>query len=227
SVGYEPSKLFSIRGDFHSTTNGASYTAVTPHTEQGARFVVRIQPTDKLSIENETHLLNSKFITTDFENNVRSNAFTVSYALNERFSIYGGFSYESYYAQGDIDYNCTRGTPPCTDSLRDQEINHVWQGGIELKPAKRVGLRLTGNFDRSSGVGAILGVPPASAPATYNEPPAYGPVTWPLVTGTGYYDFPYAGRLSVDLQRTYYSEQIVTANNFAANLLTIKWTRDF
>jgi len=214
SVGYEPSKLFSIRGDFHSTTNGASYTAMTPHTEQGARFVVRIQPTDKLSIENETHLLNSKFITTDFENNVRSNAFTVSYALNERFSIYGGFSYESYFAQGNIVY--ARGTAPLNDILRDQELNRVWQGGIELKPAKRAGLRLTGNFDRSSGVGQISG-----------EPPAYGPVTWPLVTGTGYYDFPVAGRLSVDLQRTYYSEQIVTANNFAANLLTIKWTRDF
>ena len=95
-------------------------------------------------------------------------------------------------------------------------MNRVWQGGIEIKPTKRSGLRLTGNFDRSSGVGQISG-----------EPPAYGPVTWPLVTGTGYYDFPIAGRLSVDLQRTYYSEQIVTVNNFSANILTIRWTRSF
>jgi hypothetical protein len=33
--------------------------------------------------------------------------------------------------------------------------------------------------------------------------------------------------LSVDLQRTYYIEQIVTGNNFSANLLTIRWSREF
>jgi hypothetical protein len=41
------------------------------------------------------------------------------------------------------------------------------------------------------------------------------------------YDFPRAGKLSIDLQRTYYAQQIVTVNNFSANLLTIRWTRDF
>ncbi len=128
--------------------------------------------------------------------------------------MFAGFSYESYYAQGNILY--PRGTPPLSDLLRDQELNRVWSGGIEAKPAKRIGLRLSGNFDRSSGVGAISG-----------EPPAYGPVTWPLVTGTAYYDIPFAGQIAVDLQRTYYSEQIVTANNFSANLLTIRWTRPF
>jgi len=214
SFGYEPSKVFSIRGDFHSTTNGASYTATTPHTQQGTRFVVRFHPIEKLSVEDEVNVLNNKLIGVDFHNTIRSNAITVSYALNERFSVYGGFSYDSYYAQGDIVY--ARGTPPLNDFLRDQEMNRVWQGGIEIKPTKRSGLRLTGNFDRSSGVGQISG-----------EPPAYGPVTWPLVTGTGYYDFPIAGRLSVDLQRTYYSEQIVTVNNFSANILTIRWTRSF
>jgi len=214
SFGYEPSKVFSIRGDFHSTTNGASYTATTPHTQQGTRFVVRFHPIEKLSVEDEVNVLNNKLIGVDFHNTIRSNAITVSYALNERFSVYGGFSYDSYYAQGDIVY--ARGTPPLNDFLRDQEMNRVWQGGIEIKPTKRSGLRLTGNFDRSSGVGRISG-----------EPPAYGPVTWPLVTGTGYYDFPIAGRLSVDLQRTYYSEQIVTVNNFSANILTIRWTRSF
>ena len=224
-VGYEPSKLFSIRGDFHSQTNGAEYTSITPHTEQGAHFVVHVHPTDKLSIEDDAHILNDKLITTEFQNNVRANAITVSYSLGDRLSVYGGFTYESYYAQGNVDY--VRGTAPLTDFLRDQELNRVWQGGIELKPTKRSGLRLTGNFDRSTGVGAIFGVPAASAPANYNEPPAYGPLTWPLVTGSGYYDFPVAGRLSVDLERTYYSQQIVPVNNFGANLLTIKWRRSF
>ncbi len=92
----------------------------------------------------------------------------------------------------------------------------MWQTGIEAGPWKRAGMRFTFNFDRSTGVGQIAG-----------EPPAYGPLSWPLGTGTVYYNFPKAGRLSIDLQRTYYREEIVTANNFSANLLTIRWTRDF
>jgi uncharacterized protein YbjT (DUF2867 family) len=87
---------------------------------------------------------------------------------------------------------------------------------VDAKPSKCFGLRLTGNFDRATGLSQISG-----------EPPAYGPLTWPLVTGTVCWDFPKAGRLSVDLQRTYYLEQIVPGNNFSANLLTIRWTRSF
>jgi hypothetical protein len=225
SFGYEPSKKFSLRGDFHSTDNGASYTAITPHIGQAVRFAVQYHPLEKLSVEDEVNIGNNKLLTTNYRNDIRSNAITLSYSMGERFSVFGSFSYDSYYAQGNIDY--ARGTAPITDFLRDQELNRVWSGGIEGKPTKRTGLRLSGNFDRSSGVGAITGVPAATSPATYNEPPAYGPSTWPLATGTAYFDLPKAGRLAVDLQRTYYSEQIVTVNNFSANLLTIRWTKGF
>jgi hypothetical protein len=214
SFSYEPSKLFSVRGDFHSMNNGASYTTITPHTQQSTHFVVRFHPIAKLSVEDEVRIANNKLLTTNFENNVRSNAITISYSLGDRFSVFGGFSYESYYAQGNILY--VRGTPPLSDFLRDQELNHVWSGGVEGRPTKRLGLRLSGNFDRSTGTGAITG-----------EPPAYGPLTWPLVTGTVYYDLPRANRLAMDLQRTYYSEDIVMGNNFSANLLTVRWTKGF
>ncbi len=214
SFGYDPSKFFSIRGDFHSMDNGASYTAITPHTQQATHFVLRLHPMEKLTVEDEVSVANNKLLTTNFQNNIRSNAITVSYSLGERLSVFGGFSYDSYLAQGNILY--ARGTAPLADSLRDQELNRTWSAGIEAKPTKRIGLRLSGNYDRSSGVGAISG-----------EPPAYGPVVWPLVTGTAYYNLPYAGQFAVDLQRTYYVEQIVTVNNFSANLLTIRWTRAF
>lgn len=214
SFGYEPSKYFSVRGDFHSYTNGASYTAITPHTQVGTRLVFRVKPTDKVSIEDSMNIVNNKLIDTQFQNNIRSNAATLSYSFSEQFSIFGGFSYDSFFAEGNIQYQ--RGTPPLATFLRDQEVNRVWQGGVEANPVKRFGLRLTGNYDRSTGRGQIAG-----------EPPAYGPLTWPLVTGTVYYDFPRAGRLSIDLQRTYYVEQIVTVNNFSANMLTIRWTRNF
>jgi len=214
SVGYEPSKKFSIRGDLHSFTNGASYTAITPHTQVGGRAVIQFQPIPKLSFDDELNITNNKLIDTNYRSNFHGNTATLSYALNERFSIFAGFSYESFYAQGDIVY--LRGTPPLNDFLTDQEINRVWQGGVEVKPTRRFGMRLSGNYVRSTGLGQISG-----------EPPAYGPMTWPLVTGTVFYDVPKAGRFSVDLQRTYYIEQIVTVNNFSANLLTIRWTRDF
>jgi hypothetical protein len=223
SFGYEPSKLFSIRGDFHSMTSGASYTAITPHTQQGTRFMLRFHPIEKLSVEDEVSFANNKLIATAFENTMRSNAITVSYSLNDRLSVFGGFSYDSYYAQGDIEYTFRAPATPFTNFLRDQEVNRVWSGGFEAKPTKRTGLRFTGNFDRSTGTGAIYGVPPTSN----NEPPAYGPMTWPLVTGTLYGDLPYAGRIAVDLQRTYYNEEIVKANNFGASLLTIRWTKSF
>ena len=107
----------------------------------------------------------------------------------------------------------------------------MWSGGFEAKPTKRTGLRFSGNFDRSTGTGAISGLPPNNAPSTtsnpYNEPPAYGPRTFPLITGTLYGDVPYAGRIAVDLQRTYYDEDIVKVNNFSASLLTIRWTKSF
>jgi hypothetical protein len=214
SFGYEPSKLFSVRGDFHSTDSGSSYTAITPHTQEATHFVVRVHPLEKLTIEDEVSVANNKLLTTNFQNNIRSNAITVSYSLGERFSIFGGFSYDSYIAQGNILY--ARGTAPLADTLRDQELDRVWSGGIEAKPTKRIGLRLSGNFDRSSGVGAISG-----------EPPAYGPSVFPLVTGTAFYNFPIVGQLGVDLQRTYYDEQIITVNNFSANVLTIRWTKSF
>jgi hypothetical protein len=225
SFGYEPTKEFSVRGDFRTTDNGASYTAMMPHTEQAARFNVRYHPLSNLTVEDAVNIGNEKLLATNFKSNIRSNAITLSYSMGERFSVFAGFSYDSYFAQGNIDY--ARGTAPLTDVLRDQELNRVWSGGVEVKPTKRSGLRLSGNFDRSTGVGRITGVPAATTPATYNEPPAYGPETWPLVTGTAYYDLPRAGRLAVDLQRTYYIEQIVTANNFSANLLTIRWTKGF
>ena len=214
SVGYQPSKIFSVRGDIHTYDSGSSYTAITPHTEVAGHLITRFQPFKKVSLQDDLNLTNDKLIDSSFQDNIHSNTVTLSYSLNDRFSVFGGFTYDSIFAAGNIVY--ARGTAPLNDFLRDQEVDRVIQAGVEAKPSKYFGLRLTGNFDRSTGLGEISG-----------EPPAYGPLTWPLVTGTVYVNFPKAGRLSVDLQRTYYIEQIITANNYQANLLTLRWTRDF
>ena len=60
-----------------------------------------------------------------------------------------------------------------------------------------------------------------------DEPPKFGSLTYPLATGRLYYDVPQLVRFSLELQRSYYLEDIVRLNDFSANLLTITWTRDF
>jgi hypothetical protein len=206
--------MFSVRGDFQSVTNASSYTRISPHSDLSGRFVFRFQPTQRLSFENNLVIRERKLEETDFRNTVRSNAFHVTYALDRRFSVYGGFSYDSYLATAAVTF--VRGTPPLTATWRDQTISRVWQAGLSSQPWGRVGFDVSGNFIRTTGAGEISG-----------EPPTFGPMTWPLVTATAYYDFPKAGRLSIDLQRTYYLEEIVRGNDFQANLLTLRWTRDF
>ena len=212
--GYTPSQKLTLRGDIHSSTSGASYTAISPHTTIAGKLIARYRPLANLSIENALTISNARLIDTDYSNRIRSNTIMVAYAVEDRFSVFGGLGYDSYFAQGEIVY--ARGTSPLTGVLRDQEIHRVWQAGVDVRPVQRVGFRVSGNYDRLTGQGEIS-----------DEPPNYGPVKWPLATGTVYFDFPRAGRLSLDLQRTYYSEDLVPANNFSANLLTIRYTRGF
>jgi hypothetical protein len=212
--GYKPWAKLSLRGDIHSSTSGSSYTAITPHTTVAGKLIVRYQPLANLSIENALTISTSRLVDAHYRNSIRANTITVAYALEERFSAFASAGYDSFFAEGDIVY--ARGASPLTSTLRDQEIHRIWQLGVDVKPTNRVGLRVSGNFDRLTGRGEILG-----------EPPAYGPLKWPVATGTVYMDLPKAGRFWLDLQRTYYIEELVPANNFSANLLTLRFTRAF
>ena len=212
--GYKPWSKLSLKGDVHTGISQRSYTAISPHTRVAGHLAVRFEILSNLSLENTLRAVSASLTESDYENRIWANTAILSYAFNERFSIYGGLSYDSYFAQGDIVY--ARGTSPLTSTIRDQEIHRVWQGGLDAKPVQYVGIRVSANYDRLTGVGEILG-----------EPPAYGPLTWPMATGTVYVEYPKLGRLSFDFQRTYYIEEIVPANNFSANLLTIRYTRGF
>jgi hypothetical protein len=215
SVYYQPSKMFTVRADVESSTNGTSYTRVTPHTDVGGRIIVRVRPTDKFYIEDSAIVRNRKLLDTAYRSTVRSNAVTLTYEFNPKFSVFGGFSYDSFFASDFV--NFLRGPVPFTDlALRDQTVNRVWQGGLKVEPMRRLGISITGNYVRSTGMGEIAG-----------ELPLYGPMKFPYATGSIYYDVPQLGRLTVQLQRTYYVEQIVPGNNFSANLVTIAWTRGF
>jgi hypothetical protein len=215
SVYYQPTKMLTIRGDIQEINTGTAYTAISPHTDIGGRFSVRFRPTEKFYLEDSGVVRNQTLLLTDYHSTVRSNSLTANYDFNTRLTGFAGFSYDSIFASGLI--NFLRGPVPFTNlTLRDQTVDRVWQAGIKANPTKRLGLSFTGNYVRSTGLGQIQG-----------EAPISGPFSFPYATGSIYYDFPRLGRLTVQLQRTYYIEQIVPGNNFGAKLLTIAWTRGF
>ncbi len=212
SAYWQPAKRFTLRGDIRTFDIGASYTAITPHTETEGHLKAGFKIAKSLSLDDDVDLSSSQLLATAYQDRVRGNSTLLNYALGDRFQLFGGFSYDSILAEGNIVFS----TGP-TQFLRDQEIDHVWQAGFQLNPGYHFGLRFSGNYDRSTGVGEI----------SNNRPPSYGPETWPYATATVFYDFPKAGRLSVDLQRSYFLEQVVPVNNFGAEILMIRWTRDF
>jgi len=214
SVYYSPSSKLSLRGDIQNTTNDGPYTRISPRTDFNTRLVAHYQPIQKVTFENNLKIRNAEYTTTEYENKIRANSTTVRYAPHDRFAVFGTFTYDSFLATARI--NFIRGTAPLIATWRDQTINRLWQGGFEARPIDRLSVMFTGNYDRTTGAGEISG-----------EPPAFGPLRWPFVTGTVSYEFPNAGRLSLDLQRTYYIEEIMRGDNFSANILGIRWTKDF
>jgi hypothetical protein len=214
SLYYAPVQDLTFRADIRNTTNGGPYTRVTPRTDFGGRWVVRYTPTERLLIENTFRFRNASFDTTDFENRVRLNATSFRFGIRDDLAVTGGFSYESYLATAGVEF--LRGTPPVEVTWRDQTISRVWQVGIDVAPLPWMSLRLNGNYVRTTGVGEISG-----------ELPTFGPLRWPTVSGTLDLDIPRVGTLSLDLQRTYYIEEIVQGDNFSANLLSLRWTRAF
>jgi hypothetical protein len=215
SVYYQPSKMVTIRGNIEQMNNGTPYTRVTPHIDTGGRVFVRFKPTEKFYLDEAIVVRNRRLVATDYRSTIRTSAVTATYEFNERLSTFAGFSYDSFFASDFV--NFLRGPAPFTGVvLRDQTVDRVWQAGINAKALPRLGFSFAGNYLRVTGMGEITG-----------EMPLYGPLRFPYATGTIYYDFPRAGRLSVMLQRTYYSEQIVAGNNFGAHILTICWTKGF
>ncbi len=214
-VSWQPNKVFSIRANVDEINNGSSYTRETPHTDIGSRIVARIRPTDKLHIDNTLLVRNSKLLTADYHNRLRNNSSTITYDFNSRASGFVGFSYNSFYARSFA--NFLRGTAPITNvTLVDQNVERLWQGGFNIEPVRRLTVSFAGNYIRVNGLGVVLG-----------EQALYGPMTFPYASASLSWDAKKSGKMTVQLQRTYYQEQIVTGNNFGADILLIAWTRSF
>ncbi len=215
SMNFKPSQAFSIRAEVDELSNGSSYTQLTPHTNVGSRVTARYRPIEKLWIEDIATTRDSKLTIVDFHSRVRSNSTTATYDLNERFSTFVGFSYDSFWAKSTISF--LPGLSLYKDvTLTDQSVDRLWQAGFRAVPVKNVTVSFAGNYVRVNGQGIVLG-----------STPLYGPMTFPYASGSLTYDAKKAGKLTVQLQRTYYIEQIVPGNNFGAKILLISWTRSF
>ena len=226
SVFYRPVKTFSIRGDFQTNTTTDPYTRISAHTDKGTRLVIRYQPSAKISFEDNVIVRNSDFPDSSYQNRYRSNAANIAYNFSTRFSVNFGYSYDNIFASDA--FNKANATSPFYGYQQDAFINRGLRAGIMIKPTSRFGLNLNGNFLRTTGASRFFSTTPApilsGLPIVW--PTDVGPLTYPIMTGTLFYDFPKFGRLSLDLQRAYYIEQIVSGNNFSANFLTISWTKN-
>ncbi len=215
SVSYKPNQVVSFRATVDEVNNGTSYTQLTPHTDVSSRGVLRVRPFEKFWIEDTVASRDSKLDVVNFHARIRSNSTMLNYELADKISAFGGFTYDSFYAQTYVTF--LPGLALVRQaSLTDQNVERLWQGGFNAGPVKHVSLSFAGNFVRVNGRGIVLG-----------ETPLYGPMTFPYASGSLSYDAGKAGKATVQLQRTYYTEQIVPGNNFGANILLISWTRGF
>lgn len=213
TVYYSPSQKIMLRGDVQTATNGSPYTRISPRRDFNVRWISRYEPHSRVTIENNLRVRTADYSTSDFRNAVRANSTNVTFRAHDRLSLLGGFTYDSFLATASIRFVRPA---PLEVTWRDQTVNRVWQAGIDARPVRNLTLNVTGNYLRTTGAGEISG-----------EPPTMGPIRWPFVTGTASYEFPRVGQLSIDLQRTYYIEEIMRGDNFGANLLSLRWTKEF
>ena len=152
SIYYQPSKMLTVRADVEHINNGTSYTRVTPHIDNGARFVVRFRPTEKLYFDDTAIVRNRELLQSDFHSRIRSNAFSANYEFDPRFTVFAGFSYDSLFASNYV--NFLRGTAPFTNvSLRDQTVERLWHGGLTVNPTPAPGRQLFRKLRSSDGRG--------------------------------------------------------------------------
>ena len=215
SLHWEPNRVWTVKLDFDQMTNVVPYTRIMPDVDVGGRYVVRFRPYQPFYIEYTGVIRNRTQLASDFRSTIRTNAATFNFQFDPAWTVFAGLSYDSYFSSNFV--NFLRGPAPFTNlSLLNQTVSRVWQGGVRGRPTEHLELSFTGNFVRTNGVSEFAG-----------EAPWYGGTTFPYATAVVSYDVQRVGRLGIQLQRSYYAEDIVPTNNFSANLLSILYTRSF
>jgi hypothetical protein len=214
-IGYQALPTLTLRGSYKSAYGDAAYTRLSPLEKHNVRALVRFEPVPALSVEGDVTLTNAERLEAGFRSRTRNYGARVSYAPDERYSVFGGYDVRRFSASGNGTF--LRGTAPITGLLLlDREINRVWQAGTVLQLSPRLLATFTGTYSRTTGLDTIAG-----------EPPLYGPATFPYGIASISYDVPRAGRLALDVQRSYLQQEILSMNDFGATLVTVRYSRSF
>lgn len=215
TVGYRPNQWFSARGSYQTYDSDTSYTRLSPVERSTARVVLHVAPRPDFSVEASANRVDAELTDASYISHTRSGAVSLAYDVSERLALSGGFDYQSFLGTGDGSF--IRGTAPLANlALNDRRVDRVWQGGFSIRPTPAFGIIASGNFARTTGLDQIFG-----------EPALYGPISFPYVTGTVYYDLPRVGKIAAELQRTSLAQEILSLNDFRANLVTLRYSRTF
>jgi hypothetical protein len=215
SAVYRPYAWLTARGSLRTSTNDSAYTRMSPSDRTVGHLGLTIMPAAALTITAAVDAVTAKLATASYEARTRGGSIGASYAFNDRLTAFGSFDYRSLLFLGDTTF--LRGTAPISDVvMRDREIDHVWQGGVSVRILPRLEVTATGSYNRVTGTDLITG-----------EPPLYGPMTFPYGTVSVSYDVPRVGKVSLDIQRMHYFQDLLPLNDVKAALVTLRFTRGF
>jgi hypothetical protein len=215
SAVYRPFRWLTARGSLRSSSNDSAYTRMSPSDRTLGHLGITITPTETLTIMAAVDGMTAKLPEASYEARTRGGSIGASYAFNDRVTAYGSFDYRSLLFLGDTTF--LRGTAPITDVvMRDREVDNVWQGGAMIRVLPRLEVTASGNYTRVRGTDSITG-----------EPPLYGPMTFPFGTVSISYDIPRTGKVSLDIQRMHYFQDLLPLNDVRASLVTLRFTRAF
>jgi hypothetical protein len=214
-ASWKPNANFFVRGTFETRTVVDPYTRLGPEDTHGSS--IRAQYTFRRfwRIDNVWTFRNLETAGIDYVVHTRSNSTTLSYSPESLVGFYGGFTYDSFYAQNSIVFQ--GGTPPLTGLFStDQTIDRTTFGGLKINPVKGLVLDLSGQFIRSTGFGVIS-----------SEPSTAGPLTWATSNSVLSYEIRRLGKLSLGWQRSYYLENLLRTTDYGANSITFRIDRSF
>lgn len=214
-VGYRPVSWLNARGSYQTSYSDASYTRMSPAERRLGHVMVAVEPMAGLVIDASADRTDLDLLATGYVSHTHAGSVQASYAFSERLRVVGGYDYQSFLGLGNTTF--LRGTPPIQDvQMRDHEVDHIWHAGVTIRVTSRLEIVATGNVDRTSGTDAIEG-----------EPPLYGPASFGYGTGSVSYDIPRVGRVSVDLQRASWLQELLPLNDFRSNIVTVRYGRRF
>lgn len=215
TVSYRPRLWLDVKGVYRHFSNDAAYTRMSPSDRDVAHLGITITPTEALSLTASVDRNTATLNEAAFESRIQGASLQASYVVDERVTAFGSIDYRRLFATGDTTF--LRGTAPITNVvMQDRETDRVWQGGVTLRVTAAFAITATGIYDQVLGTDSITG-----------EPPLYGPLSFPLGTVSASYQVPRLGKISLDVQRTHYYQDLLPLNDFRASMVTLHLTRGF